>query len=255
MATIKTLLGNVKGKDGGGYEEVVLYDGNCSACISSNVITASSPMIKLSDSIEKYKSIRIEFISFDGKKNNEGSISTTITFSVNYIKNNYTFSCIKAFSGDGSRYYSTQAYGFYDDTHLTLCWETYSGWEHNISHITVTGIRDRVSDAEKNFNKYSTTEEVVGTWIDGKPIYRKVVKLSVVKHGAKLISDVDNLINTRGFFQWNGNLNYKYVFPCNDNDVMVRAGVLDNNIALGTNYTDNSLVNFCAFFEYTKTTD
>ena len=102
---------------------------------------------------------------------------------------------------------------------------------------------------------YSTNETVVGTWIDGKPIYRKVVKLSVVKHGAKLISDVDNIINTRGTFQWNGNLNYKYVFPCNDNDVMVRVGVLDNNIALGTNYTDNSLINFCAFFEYTKTTD
>ena len=163
MATIKTLIGNVKGKDGRGYEEVILYDGNCSACISSDTITASSPMIKLSDSIEKYKSIRIEFISFDGKKNNEGSVSTTITFSVNYIKNNYTFSCIKAFSGDGSKYYSTQGYGFYDDTHLTLCWENYAGWEHNTSHITVTGIRDRVSDAEKNFNKYSTTEEVVGT--------------------------------------------------------------------------------------------
>ena len=254
MATIKTLIGNVKGKDGRGYEEVVLYDGNCSACISSNTITASSPMIKLSDSIEKYKSIRIEFISFDGK-NNYGVISTSTTYSVNHIKNNYTFSCIKAYSSSNPNFYSAQGYGFYDDTHLTLCWENYAGWEHNMSHIIVTGIKDKVSDAEKNFNKYSTTEEVVGTWIDGKPIYRKVVKLSVVKHGAKLISDVDNLINTRGIFQWNGNLNYKYVFPCNDNDVMVRVGVLDNNIALGTNYTDNSLINFCAFFEYTKTTD
>ena len=192
MATIKTLLGNVKGKDGGGYEEVILYDGNCSACISSNTITASSPMIKLSDSIEKYKSIRIEFISFDGKKNNEGSISTTITFSVNYIKNNYTFSCIKAFSGDGSRYYSTQAYGFYDDTHLTLCWETYSGWTHNTSHITVTGIRDRVSDAEKNFNKYSTTEEVIGTWIDGKPLYRKCFNYTATT-GEVIVADLSSL--------------------------------------------------------------
>ena len=192
MATIKTLIGNVKGKDGGGYEEVILYDGNCSACISSNTITASSPMIKLSDSIEKYKSIRIEFISFDGKKNNEGSISTTITLSVNYIKNNYTFSCIKAFSGDGSRYYSTQAYGFYDDTHLTLCWETYSGWTHNISHITVIGIRDKVSDAEKNFNKYSTTEEVIGTWIDGKPLYRKSFNYTATT-GEVIVADLSSL--------------------------------------------------------------
>ena len=192
MATIKTLLGNVKGKDGRGYEEVILYDGNCSACISSDTITASSPMIKLSDSIEKYKSIRIEFISFDGKKNNKGSISTTITFSVNYIKNNYTFSCIKAFSGDGSNYYSTQGYGFYDDTHLTLCWETYAGWEHNISHITVTGIRDKVSDAEKNFNKYSTTEEVVGTWIDKKPLYRKCFNYTATT-GEVIVADLSSL--------------------------------------------------------------
>ena len=192
MATIKTLIGNVKGKDGRGYEEVILYDGNCSACIFSDTITVSSPMIKLSDSIEKYKSIRIEFISFDGKKNNKGSISTTITFSVNYIKNNYTFSCIKAFSGDGANYYSTQGYGFYDDTHLTLCWETYSGWEHNTSHIIVTGIRDKVSEAEKNFNKYSTTEEVVGTWIDGKPLYRKCFNYTATT-GEVIVADLSSL--------------------------------------------------------------
>ena len=258
MATIKTLLGNVKGKDGRGYEEVTLYDGDCSACINWNVISADSPMMELSDSIENYKSIRIEFTSFNGigtGGEEEGVVTTSTTYSVNYIKTTYIHSGLECSTGSGNSYYSRQAFGFYDNKHLVLTWEEYSGWEHNISHITVTGIRDRVSDAEKNFNKYSTTEEVIGTWIDGKPIYRKVVKLSVVKHGAKLISDVDNLINTRGFFQWNGNLNYKYVFPCNDNDVMVRVGVLDNNIALGTNYTDNSLVNFCAFFEYTKTTD
>ena len=156
MATIKTLIGNVKGKDGGGYEQVILYDGNCSACINSDIITASSPMIQLSDSIEKYKSIRIEFISFDGK-NNYGVISTSTTYSVNHIKNNYTFSCIKAYSSSNPNFYSAQGYGFYDDTHLTLCWENYAGWEHNTSHIIVTGIRDKVSDAEKNFNKYSTT--------------------------------------------------------------------------------------------------
>ena len=214
MATIKTLLGNVKGKDGGGYEQVILYDGNCSACINSDIITASSPMIQLSDSIEKYKSIRIEFISFDGKKNNEGSISTTITFSVNYIKNNYTFSCIKAFSGDGSNCYSAQGYGFYDDTHLTLCWENYAGWEHNTSHIIVTGIRDKVSDAEKNFNKYSTTEEVIGTWIDKKPLYRKVVKGNITATDQTLFvvnANIDTMVFISGYDCPDGT----YYFPFN----------------------------------------
>lgn len=254
MATIKTLLGNVKGKDGNGYEEVILYDGNCSACISSDTITASSPMIKLSDSIEKYKSIRIEFISFDGKKNNKGSVSTTITFSVNYIKNNYTFSCIKAFSGDGSNYYSTQGYGFYDDTHLTLCWENYSGWEHNVSHIIVTGIRDRVSDAEKNFNKYSTTEEVVGTWIDGKPLYRKVIQ-TIISDGGIVLSDA-NCILVR--YEWyaptTGIKLSKLPSPNAGNAALWQ---LDNgNIVF--NIPGSSNVNgklATCILEYTKTTD
>ena len=260
MATIKTLLGNVKGKDGGGYEEVILYDGNCSACIFSDTITASSPMIKLSDSIEKYKSIRIEFISFDGKKNNKGSISTTITFSVNYIKNNYTFSCIKAFSGDGSNYYSTQGYGFYDDTHLTLCWETYSGWTHNVSHITVTGIRDKVSDAEKNFNKYSTTEEVIGTWIDGKPIYRKTFNnISVTSSEYSVISiatglTIDNLINISGYLVNNG----RWIVTLNSIDIqyanMARVSYDKQTSSLELitqNWTGTATVTI----EYTKTTD
>ena len=254
MATIKTLLGNVKGKDGGGYEEVILYDGNCSACIFSDTITASSPMIKLSDSIEKYKSIRIEFISFDGKKNNKGSISTTITFSVNYIKNNYTFSCIKAFSGDGSNYYSTQGYGFYDDTHLTLCWETYAGWEHNISHITVTGIRDKVSDAEKNFNKYSTTEEVIGTWIDGKPIYRKVIQTTAYD-GQVILSDANcTLVRYEWYTQIDGVKFIKMPAPNTGNAALWQ---LDNgNVVF--NFPSSSSVagkQATCILEYTKTTD
>ena len=253
MATIKTLLGNVKGKDGGGYEEVILYDGNCSACINSDIITASSPMIQLSDSIEKYKSIRIEFISFDGK-NNYGVISTSITYSVNHIKNNYTFSCTKAYSSSNPNFYSAQGYGFYDDTHLTLCWENYAGWEHNMSHIIVTGIRDRVSDAEKNFNKYSTTEEVVGTWCDGKNIYRKVMKFPVIKDGMTILTNVDHIINIGGYFLWNGAMQHQYNFPCNNGDVIATIGVDNTTAKIGTNYTDNSLINLVLYLEYTKTT-
>lgn len=254
MATIKTLIGNVKGKDGGGYEEVILYDGNCSACLISDIITASSPMIQLSDSIEKYKSIKIEFTSFDGKRNNYGLISTSITFSVNYIKNNYTFGCIRACTIFDNNHYSVQGYGFYDDTHLALTWENYSGWEHNTSHIIITGIRDRVSDAEKNFNKYSTTEEVVGTWYDGKSIYRKVMKFPVITNKMTVLENIDHIINASGYFVWNGNMPYQYKFPCNDNDVIAHI-VVDNTTAkIVTNYTNDTLINLVLYLEYTKTT-
>ena len=215
MATIKTLLGNVKGKDGGGYEEVILYDGNCSACISSNTITASSPMIKLSDSIENYKTIRIEFTSYMGVgTKEEGVVTTSTTYSVNYIKQYYTYSALECLVGFGNTYYSRQSFGFYDSKHLALTWESYSGWTHNVSHITVTGIRDRVPDAEKNFNKYSTTEEVVGTWIDKKPLYRKVVKGNITATDQTLFvvnANIDTMVFISGYDCPDGT----YYFPFN----------------------------------------
>lgn len=43
---------------------------------------------------------------------------------------------------------------------------------------TVTIPKDEY-DKLKNTNTYSTEEKVIGTWIDGKPLYRKVVKTSI----------------------------------------------------------------------------
>ena len=213
MATIKTLLGNVKGKDGGGYEEVILYDGDCSACINWNIISADSPMMELSDSIENYKSIKIEFISHDTRNSSGGLVVTAATYSVNFIKSYYTYSCLGCSTGYGNNY-SSQVFGFYDSKHLALTWENYSGWAHNVSHITVTGIRDKVSDAEKNFNKYSTTEEVVGTWIDKKPLYRKVVKGNITATDQTLFvvnANIDTMVFISGYDCPDGT----YYFPFN----------------------------------------
>ena len=191
MATIKTLLGNVKGKDGGGYEEVILYDGNCSACISSNIIKSNSAMMELSDSIENYKSIRIEYITYDGRGAGAGLIcNLPIVVSVDYIKTTYGYNAIT--TGVTSSNSSNFSFGFYDDKHLAQTWATYGSLAHNMSHITVTGIRDRVSDAEKNFNKYSTTEEVIGTWIDGKPLYRKCFNYTATT-GEVIVADLSSL--------------------------------------------------------------
>ena len=253
MATIKTLLGNVKGKDGGGYEEVILYDGDCSACINWNIISADSPMMELSDSIENYKSIRIEFISHDTRNSSGGLVVTAATYSVNFIKSYYTYSCLGCSTGYGNNY-SSQVFGFYDSKHLALTWENYAGWTHNTSHIIVTGIRDKVSDAEKNFNKYSTTEEVVGTWYDKKTIYRKVIKFPVIKHGMTVLTNVDHIINVSGYFNWNGNMQHEYNFPYNDNDVITWIGVDNNIVKIYTNYTNDTLINLVLCLEYTKTT-
>ena len=255
MATIKTLLGNVKGKDGRGYEEVILYDGDCSACINWNVISTNSPMMELSDSIENYKTIRIEFTSYMGVgTKEEGVVTTSTTYSVNYIKQYYTYSAIESSAGFGNEYFSRQSFGFYDSKHLALTWEQYAGWQHNVSHIIVTGIRDRVSDAEKNFNKYSTTEEVVGTWIDKKTIYRKVMKFPVIKHDMTVLTNVDHIINVSGYFTCTDAMQHQYNFPYNDNDIITWIGVQNNIVKIYTNYTHDTLINLVLCLEYTKTT-
>lgn len=40
-----------------------------------------------------------------------------------------------------------------------------------------------VNKVTKKSNKYSTDETVVGTWVDGKPIYRKVIENTQDIHG------------------------------------------------------------------------
>ena len=131
-------------------------------------------MMELSDSIENYKSIRIEYITYDGRGEGAGLIcNLPIVVSVDYIKTTYGYNAIT--TGVTSSKSSNFSFGFYDNKHLAQTWASYGNSAHNMSYIKVIGIRDRVSDAEKNFNKYSTTEEVVGTWSDGKPLYRKVI--------------------------------------------------------------------------------
>ena len=249
MATIKTLLGNVKGKDGGGYEEVVLYDGNCSDCISANIIKSNSAMMELSDSIENYKSIRIEYITYDGRGKGEGLIcNLPIVVSVDYIKTTYGYNALTTgITGSNSSNFS---FGFYDDKHLAQTWASYGSPPHNMSHITVTGIRDRVSDAEKNFNKYSTTEEVIGTWIDGKPIYRKVVTLSTTK-----TIDMSGISISHGISNINIPIDCKGInnTTCAVSNLF---WVNTKNSTSGTFYNAEGLegVKFLVF-EYTKTTD
>ena len=62
---------------------------------------------------------------------------------------------------------------------------------------------DAVTPEKATFTEYSTTEQVVGTWIDGKPIYRKVFNItnpSTSNANYSLISsDLESCIKIYGF--------------------------------------------------------
>lgn len=58
-------------------------------------------------------------------------------------------------------------------------------------------------DAVKNYvEKYSTTETKIGTWIDGKPIYRKVLSGTIGSSGYTSVThnlSIESVINIKGF--------------------------------------------------------
>lgn len=118
-------------------------------------------------------------------------------------------------------------------------------------HLTVDG-----------FLKYSTDEIVVGEWIDGKPIYRKVVYLGncpsasgnkSVEHG---IENIERYTAIYGFASWpHGSyqtLPYVSVPSPNTSITLMSDGVGAISISVGMN---RSTVTVTAILEYTKTTD
>lgn len=111
---------------------------------------------------------------------------------------------------------------------------------------------------EALLDKYSTEEKRVGTWIDGKPIYRKVYYYETIKFtGANKVLNIDlpNLDCVTGF-------KYSMFYPTT-NKWYVNWDVIDNNnITIdSTSCTINSGSGISVFtrasfvFEYTKTTD
>lgn len=115
----------------------------------------------------------------------------------------------------------------------------------------------------ENLTTYSTTEKVVGTWIDGKTLYE--ITLTGTKNaGADLIIDVSNLNIENFFFAGGGlksNAGIGYELSRSEpNGVWTRAQINDDLTSfhftsvknLGVDYVTGVVT---AILRYTKTTD
>lgn len=109
-------------------------------------------------------------------------------------------------------------------------------------------------------NVYSTSEIRIGTWINGKPIYRKVINFgtlpnSTTKSIAHNISNLDVLVNCYGTAKRSdGSI---LVLPNVDKDGLqysVRFSADSSNLHITTG-TDRGAFSGYAILEYTKTTD
>ena len=118
-------------------------------------------------------------------------------------------------------------------------------------------ILNRLDELErKTENVYSTEEQVIGTWIDDKPIYKKTyhgtTTFDLDESSQLLIPasvNVDKIINCSGYLTENGGNNVLTV-----NEVRI-VKVADNRVLFQS--TNNNLKNcpYAITFEYTKTTN
>lgn len=112
----------------------------------------------------------------------------------------------------------------------------------------------------KASNEYTTSEQVIGRWINSKPIYRKVVEFGTLpntstKNVAHNISNVDRWVNVSAIAEnvAKGCLPIPYVSSPITNGVAL--ALTSTNITI-TTYSDRTYFDSCyVILEYTKTAD
>ena len=127
------------------------------------------------------------------------------------------------------------------------------------AYITPSIYVDNEEIYNQNIMNYSTNEQVIGKWIDGKPLYRKVYTItSMTNSNTNLasISDVETPVNISGFIitstnkypinLYESSTNYNVVFYSPPNNALRGRVVIGDT---GTFQKANII------FEYTKTTD
>lgn len=123
---------------------------------------------------------------------------------------------------------------------------TLENYEKSINEIGLTGSRE-----EKNNNEYSLEEKEIGTWIDGKKIYRKVykydssffIKANVWTDSGIVNEDVETILDTRVF---GGNYG---VYSSIGSSINGTVGIKKGSLAL---FFNNNLLFDYVILEYTK---
>ena len=113
-----------------------------------------------------------------------------------------------------------------------------------------TSNKNNLVEAINGIIDYSTEEIVVGTWKDGKKIYRKEVKATYAETQATfdLVSNVSTIVDVSGYCKGSGGS--KQFIPMPNAFITLNTS---NTVVL--NATGMLSVEYDIFLEYTKTTD
>ena len=105
---------------------------------------------------------------------------------------------------------------------------------------------------------YSTTEQAIGTWIDGKPIYRKVVQGNITSKSQSLFvvnANVETMISIDGYDFSNGIYYFPFNYTQNGSTQKAIFYKKDTDTIEFRSNSYNSGEVFVVILEYTKTTD
>ena len=125
-----------------------------------------------------------------------------------------------------------------------------------ILNSTIAGTRN------ENANNYSINEQVIGTWIDGKNIYRKVVPVVITGSTPHGISNMDVLVNySLTWYDTTDNAWYDRMRLWDDAyGIALEMDINETNIEIGSSKYNTidwntRTTKAYAVLEYTKTTD
>ena len=117
-----------------------------------------------------------------------------------------------------------------------------------------------LNDIPSPLDIYSTEEKIIGTWIDGRPVYQKTLNLgsisgnSSISHG---ISNLDMVINAYGGFFQSGTYREKLPKIVNGNNAWSAdfADFTNTSFSLSIGSAIGTATKLFVILEYTKTTD
>ena len=159
--------------------------------------------------------------------------------------------------------------------HISLCWGFYNTNDYfdilgQTSTETVLSFGASLSLCKKivgikyiNENKYSTEEQLVGTWIDGKPLYQKTVEFttpseSSVQEYSYLpeipFSSIDKIISVDGWCARNDGWRVPYLFTVGKNVYFAFDWHKSNQKIYFYVFTKSANQSATLTFRYTKTT-
>lgn len=121
-----------------------------------------------------------------------------------------------------------------------------------------------IPQCKKNKNIYSTEEEIIGKWYDGKTLYRRIFTYTVSSVGIKVVANlsslnIENVTDIRGtwkltngsvtslniYDKTSGSIEYSFTMFAGDNHTILC--IID-----GANFVGRTAT---IIIEYTKTTD